>query len=176
MNITSSRRRSPLLVLGVAALALLSACGNAASEPTTVEVSAVDFAFEGLPDTVAAGSTVVLTNDAPTELHELVAIRLPDDETRSAADIVATPEDLIALFPSVETVLIAPPGEDGKPVVGNGTLTEPGRYLIICAIPTGVDPSEYLAAAAESEGGPPDVPGGPPHFVHGMYAEITVHG
>ena len=61
-------------------------------------------------------------------------------------------------------------------MVGTGTLAEPGRYLIICAIPTGVDPGEYLTAAAESEGGPPDVPGGPPHFVHGMYGQITVNG
>ena len=177
MNTMSFPRRTRLLVPAAAALALLvSACGSGASEPTTVEVSAVDFAFEGLPETLAAGSTVMLTNNSATELHELVAIRLPDDETRSAADIVANPEDLVALFPSVETVLIAPPGEDGIPVVGTGTLAEPGRYLIICAIPTGVDPGEYLTAAAESEGGPPDVPGGPPHFVHGMYGQITVNG
>lgn len=40
--------------------------------------------------------------------------------------------------------------------------------------PTGVAPDEYLAAAAASGGGPPDVPGGPPHFAHGMVAELTV--
>ena len=58
---------------------------------------------------------------------------------------------------------------------GDGTLTEPGRYLVLCAIPTGADPGEYLAAAAASEGGPPEgVAGGPPHFVNGMWAEVTV--
>ncbi len=176
MNIPSFRHRNLLFVLAAAMLGLLSACGGATPEPGTVAVSAVDFAFEDLPSTVAAGSTLTLTNNAETELHELVAIRLPDDENRSAADIVANPQDVVALFPNVETVLIAPPGEDGMPVVGTGTLTEPGRYLIICAIPTGADPDEYLAAAAESEGGPPDVPGGPPHFVNGMHAEITVNG
>ncbi len=169
-------RRIRLLILIAGAAGLLAACGGASSEPTTVEVSAVDFAFEDLPATVAAGSTLTLTNNAEKELHELVALRLPDDENRSAADIVANPGDVVALFPSVETVLIAPPGEDGMPVVGTGTLTEPGRYLIICAIPTGADPGEYLAAAAESEGGHPDVPGGPPHFINGMYGEITVEG
>lgn len=73
-------------------------------------------------------------------------------------------------------MLIAPPNEDGAPVVGTGELTEPGRYAIICAIPTRADPDEYLAAAAEAEGGPPVVDGGPPHFLAGMYAELVVEG
>jgi hypothetical protein len=60
------------------------------------------------------------------------------------------------------------------PAVGDGTLSEPGRYLILCSIPTGADPDEYLKAAAESQGGPPEVPGGPPHLVNGMYGEIVV--
>ena len=31
-------------------------------------------------------------------------------------------------------------------------MSAPGRYAIICAIPTAADPTAYLAAAAESEG------------------------
>jgi hypothetical protein len=53
-------------------------------------------------------------------------------------------------------------------------LSEPGRYAVICAIPTGADPAEYLEAAAEAEGGPPEVAGGPPHLAMGMYGEVTV--
>lgn len=49
-----------------------------------------------------------------------------------------------------------------------------GRNAIFCAIPTGADPEEYFAASAESEGGPPDVEGGPPHFAMGMFAELIV--
>ncbi len=71
-------------------------------------------------------------------------------------------------------VVIAPPSADGIVVEGSNVFTEPGRYLILCAIPTGADPQAYLAAAAESEGGPPDVPGGPPHFVSGMFGEVVV--
>ncbi len=44
----------------------------------------------------------------------------------------------------------------------------------MCFIPTGVDPQEYLRVAAETEEGPPQVEGGPPHFVQGMHAELTV--
>ena len=189
------RACAALLVL----LLLGTACGDDESSPTTaapvttaapattaaptteaaatVEVTAVDYGYEGLPGTVAAGTMISLSNASDAELHEFVAIRLPDDEERPAEELLQLPpEELGAFFPLVQTVIITPPGEgEGIPVVGTATLTEPGRYLIICAIPTGADPAEYMAAAAESDG-PPEVDGGPPHFVNGMWAEITVEG
>ncbi|CAN5863875.1 hypothetical protein BH23ACT4_BH23ACT4_07420 [soil metagenome] len=182
------RLRGRSWVSAVALSLLLVACGSAepaatteapmttstAAPPPQVEVTAIDFAFTGLPSSVAEGTTLTLVNKTSVELHELVAIRLPGDETRSVEELIGHPEDLASYFPSVTTVLIAPPDETGIAVEGTGQLTGPGRYAIICAIPTGADPAEYMAAAAEAEGGPPDVAGGPPHFVHGMYAELVV--
>ncbi len=165
-----SRMWAIALVFGL----ILTACAD--DGPTTIEVTAVDFAYEGLPDEIVAGSTITMTNESDVELHEFVAIRLPEDEERSVADLIADPDALAAYFPNVASVILAPPNEDGITVEGSATLTEPGRYAIICAIPTGADPAEYMAAAAESEGGPPDVPGGAPHFVSGMFAELTVKG
>lgn len=155
----------------------VGACSGDALPPTDepVVVTAVDYGFEGLPEKVKAGTTLTLVNESMVELHELVAIRLPDDETRSVDQLVQLPPDeLAAFFPSVATVIIAPPGESGFAVEGTGTLTEPGRYAVICAIPTGANPGEYLEAAAEAEGGPPEVAGGPPHLAMGMYGEVTV--
>lgn len=143
----------------------------------TVTVSAVDYAFEDLPSSVPAGTTLGLVNHSEAEAHELVAFRLPADETRSAEDLAALPpEEQGALFGDAEpaAVLMAPPGEEATAVVGDGTLTQPGRYLILCSIPTGADPDELMAAAAASTGGPPDVAGGPPHLAHGMIADLTV--
>ncbi len=71
-------------------------------------------------------------------------------------------------------MIVAPPGEAGFPVVGDGSLTEPGRYAIMCFIPIGADPAEYLAAAQAATSEPPQVAGGPPHFTAGMFAELTV--
>jgi uncharacterized cupredoxin-like copper-binding protein len=184
------RRRAGVVAaaLGLSSL-LVAACGDDTSATTTapsataapapapseVVVTAIDYGYEGLPTTVPVGTTIVLENSSGGEVHEFVAIRLPDDETRSVEELVQLPPDeLAAFFPLVETVVIAPPGETGFAVEGTGTLTEPGRYAIICAIPTGADPAEYLAAAAEAEGGPPEVDGGPPHFVVGMWAEVVV--
>lgn len=145
--------------------------------PAVVDVVAADYTYLGLPTEIDAGTTIRLVNESDAELHEFVAIRLPDDETRPVAELMQLPPDeLAAFFPLVETVILAPPGAEGFAVEGTGTLTEPGRYAIICAIPTGADPDEYMAAAAESEGGPPEVEGGPPHIANGMFAEVIVSG
>jgi uncharacterized cupredoxin-like copper-binding protein len=140
-----------------------------------VSIGLVDYAFEDVPATVPAGTPLSITNTSMNEVHELVAVRLPENETRSAAELVALPPaelgGLIGGEPAA--VIIAPPGEAGFPVVGDGTLTEPGRYLLLCSIPLGADPAEYLAAA-QTSAGPPQVDGGPPHFTAGMFAELTV--
>lgn len=174
----------------VAAGLLLVACGSddhavsvtgrapdVAETPKTVEVNMVDYKFENLPAAVAAGTKFTVTNESKRELHEFVAIRLDDSETRTADQLVKLPEAQLATVLGGEpaTVLLAAPN-DGKQIdaVGDGTLTEPGRYLIICAIPTGADPQAYLDAAAKATDGPPQVAGGPPHFAAGMYGEVTV--
>lgn len=147
------------------------------SAPSTgpLTVTAVDYAYEGLADEVAAGTEIALVNESRREVHEFVAVRLDDDETRSVEELVQLPpEELGALFAGVEAVIVAPPNSDGFTVEGDGTLGSPGRYAIVCVIPTGANPDEYLAAAAEAEGGPPDVAGGPPHIAAGMFAELVV--
>lgn len=146
------------------------------SEGETVEVTLADYEFRGLPAEVAAGTKLTVVNDSSMELHELVAIRLPDDEERSVQDLLALPEDQLGDLMNVEPtmVLLAEPESDEMiPAVGDGTFTEPGRYLIACFIPTGANPQEYMNAAQGSDG-PPEVEGGPPHFVQGMQAELTV--
>jgi plastocyanin len=150
----------------------------------TVAVDGIDYGYENLPDEVPAGTMLTFTNTSDKEAHELVAFRLPDDETRSVEELVQLPPDeLFAMFTGEPAmVLIAGPGETGIPVVGDGTLTETGRYIIACAIPIGADPAVIMAppssdpAATEGSApsGPPEAEGGPPHFTAGMYGELTV--
>ena len=150
--------------------------GDAAASGS-VEVTGVDYAFEGLPESVAAGTKLTLKNGSDKELHELVAMKLPDGEARSAEELLQLPEDQLGpLFGGPPAmVLVAPPGGAPMiPAVGDGTLSEPGRYLIMCSIPTGADPQAYMEAAQASQGGPPEVEGGPPHFTQGMFGEVTV--
>lgn len=140
-----------------------------------VEVELVDFAFVGLPDTIAAGTRLSVVNTAEAELHELVAFRLPDEEERSVPELLRLPpEEAMPILGEPAAVLLAAPGGPQIAAVGDGVLDEPGRYAIVCFIPTGVEPQVYLEAAAATESGPPQVEGGPPHLAQGMYAELIV--
>jgi hypothetical protein len=150
-----------------------------ASEPAAapvVEVHAADYGFGGIPASVAPGTELQFVNDSTAEVHEIVAVRLLDTETRSVHEIVQA-QDLGAIFAGgmPHLVIVAGPN-GGEPIlaVGDGTLTDPGRYAIVCFIKTGTDPQAYFDALAVTPEGPPQVDGGAPHLVHGMFAEVTV--
>lgn len=147
-----------------------------APTPEKIQITAKDYSFEGIPETMAVGSTLSLTNSSSKEVHEIVVFRLPDTEERSGEELAALPmADLQKVLAGPPTmVIVAPPTQPGFVAVGDGTLSQPGRYLAICAVPTGADPSAYMSAAAQSNGGPVNVPGGPPHMAEGMWAEFTV--
>jgi hypothetical protein len=167
---------TPLALLAGTALAL-GACASDdstdAAPPGVIEVTLADFSFGDVPDEVPAGSRIHVTSASDSELHELVAVRLPDGDQRSTAEIVdAGLEKVFAAGPPT-AVLLAAPGGKQVAAVGDGVLVQPGRYLLVCAIPTGADPKEYLDAAATSDG-PPQVDGGPPHFINGMVDDIVV--
>jgi hypothetical protein len=174
---------TPSIVL-VGALSLVAcggddnaAEGDAAGEETFA-ITGVDFAFEGVPVSMPAGSKLTFTNASDAEAHQLVVLRIPEDEPRSVDALVALPQDeLFAVFAEEQppaAVLFAKPGEDGFAAFGDGTIDEPGRYALLCFVPVGADPDEYLAAAQESQEPVPDVAGGPPHAAEGMFAEISV--
>lgn len=76
-------------------------------------------------------------------------------------------------------VLVAPPnGGETIKAVGDGKLTEKGRYAVVCFIPTGVDPAAYLEAGEAATDGPPEIPGaGPPHaYVRRDHREVNPTG
>ena len=149
--------------------------GGSAADPDApvIEVHAVDYGFENLPETVAAGTRLSLVNHGQ-EPHELIAIRIPDSETRPVSELVQLSEAEMAtvfgedMAPAL--VLLAATGQTDVPgaVVGDGTLNEPGRYAIVCFLPVGSDDSILEAD------GPPEGAEAPPHASQGMWAEITV--
>jgi hypothetical protein len=198
----TDRRPVRRLLAPAVALSLalgLAACGDSADEdedatpaspPTTaapadggdgggdtIEVSAVDYGFVGIPTSVEAGTTLALTNDSEAEVHEIVLFRLPEGETRSVQELLMLGEEEAGQVTGPpKGVSVALPGEEGQNALGDLTVEEPGRYVMVCFVPTGADPQTYreLLSAPPASDEPPEIPGGPPHFTQGMVAEFTV--
>lgn len=169
----------------LAASALLAACtdasaadgtGDDAAADGTIEVIGVDYGFDGLPETAAAGSTLTFRNGSDAEFHEMAVMRLADDEERSVDELLALPPEEAMASMTFVGVAAAAPGETGEVIEGDLTLEEAGRYVLTCFVPVGADPAVVAEAfgGAEGEDGPPDMGDGPPHAVQGMVAELIV--
>jgi hypothetical protein len=184
-------KRPTIVACAFAALAVVAgaACGDdddagtateAAAGDQAVTITLSDYAFRGVPPTITSATPIDVTNESATEAHELTAFRLADTESRPLTELQALPPDQFgALVPGAPALaLAARPNEDGELVLGDGTLREPGRYLLVCFIPTGADPDQVMsamaAAAADPNAGPPQIEGGPPHVAAGMIAELVV--
>jgi hypothetical protein len=200
------KRLAPLAVAGAAIALSLAACGDdddassantpAATTPATdagtattmdhgstpmdhplIAVDAIDYRFDNMPAEVKAGTAFSFKNTSTKEFHEMVALRIPDSETRSVEELAQLPEaETDAIFGETMPafVFVAGPGEDGIPVLGDGTITEPGRYAVICAIPIGADPATVAEAMQSASSEPPNLGDGPPHLTAGMFAELVV--
>jgi plastocyanin len=118
-----------LLVMAVAAMVTLAACGGttAGSTPageTKIEVTTTDFAFSPTNWTVPAGQSVSLTlvNNG-TQEHEWVIVKKGQEVTIPFDD-----DDEEKVFWEIE----AEPGE-----TATGTFTAPaeaGEYTIVCGV------------------------------------------
>jgi hypothetical protein len=117
----------------------------------TIDVTAVEYAFQGVPDELDAGRTsFALTNDG-VEDHEMVLFRLNDGVDMTLDDLLDAGEDAFADV-TFTGVAFGGPDTTAYTVVD----LEPGTYFLLCFIPVG---------------GGED---GPPHFMEGMRQTITV--
>lgn len=171
-------RRSILLV---ALVALAAACAQSGTEPVggTIEVTGSDYEFAGVPALVAPGAELTFTNASDAEVHEMIVVKVIDGETRTLQEILELPNTESEGLLEFQGVLVAMPGEDGANPEGEGssiTVSEAGRYAVVCFIPQGADPAAVEAAIAAGGEGPPDLGGGTPHALLGMAAEFTIEG
>lgn len=196
--------RRSALIAGLALAISLAACGGSdpdptateptateptATEPTATEpmdsepvaVTAIDYAYEGIPAEVDGSVSFTFTNASEGEVHEMVVIKLPDDEERPITELLALPEeDQEAMLAGLQAVTIAMPGEAGFDAVGELSFSEPGRYAVLCAIQVGADPEEYMAESQRMRDAGEEGPvmlenAGPPHFTQGMFAEFVIN-
>ena len=136
-----------------------------------IEVTALDYAFEGLPEVIAAGSTLSLTTDGGGEPHEIAVFARPDGEERPIEELLALSEEEAGqVLGAPAVVIIALPGTTDTPgvVTGDATFAEPGDYLFVCTFPQGTTVEDV-----ENSQGPLPIDN-TPHFALGMAGEFTV--
>ncbi len=134
------------------ALSDLGGAAHAGCGLPTMDVTAVDYGFEGVPEALAAGEVSIAMANEGNEDHEMVVFRKADDETGSAEDILALPDAQFEEAAEFTAVTFGSPGQTGYT---QADLTA-GEYFAVCFIPVG---------------GATD---GPPHFTRGMVAEFAV--
>ena len=121
-----------------------------------VEATGVDYEYEGIPGTVAAGTTALTFSNEGQEMHEIALARINDDVTMSVEEILGLPEEqALSMVTPVGGAFAEPGGSDTTFVE-----LEAGHYAALCFVPQGT--------THDTEGA------GPPHFTLGMFAEFTV--
>jgi len=130
---------------------VLENCGN-----ENYDVAGVEYAFEGVPETVAAGNVGFTFSNDGEELHEFILARL-NDPSQNVEDILKLPEkEAEKSITSVGFLFAEPGGSDAQTF-----QLEPGTYGVVCFVSVGTTS--------------PDKRGeGPPHALEGMFAQFTV--
>jgi uncharacterized cupredoxin-like copper-binding protein len=123
---------------------------EAPAQDETIEVTAKDFEFQGIPEELPAGTYKFHFANAGEEPHELLIFKNP--EGLSLEEIMALGPEEGPKHVEVATMTFAEPSKSTKkPAVAALTA---GEYEVVCFIPTPTDNK--------------------PHFQHGMHATITV--
>ena len=76
-------------------------------------------------------------------------------------------ETVLAGEPALVTIAMPGTTDTPGPVVGDGTLSEPGRYIILCTFPKGTTPEDVAKAQGPLQGENP-------HYHLGMVDDITI--
>ncbi|MGH9213054.1 MAG: hypothetical protein ACRD2C_20645 [Acidimicrobiales bacterium] len=136
--------------------------GGPGATSGTVTVTAAEYSFDGLPDTLDAGETTFELVNEGQEVHELIVYRRNDGTTQPVEELLTLPDDqVLELVTPVTTVeqFTALPSETATGAVD----LDPGDYIALCFVPVGL---------TDFESEPPA--GAAPHAAHGMVAEFTV--
>lgn len=124
----------------------------------TVDVTALEYKFSGVSETVDAGLTRFKLTNSGKELHEMVLFKKGDTDL-SFEEIFELDDDEAEGLVEEAGGTFAVQGQSGYAA----SELSPGEYVMICFVPTGMtDPTSEPAEDA------------PPHFAQGMIQPFTV--
>jgi hypothetical protein len=127
-----------------------------------LDVTGIEYEFQGLPKTVPAGEVAIRFTDNGAEFHELQVLRIKSKDSvkklagLSEKELAKKTEEIGGTF-----------AEQGQTSYTIAELSKPGRYVVICHLPVGSTSEE----AAEEAGKKHDTKS---HAQEGMVQEIKV--
>lgn len=139
-----------------------------------VEVVGVEYAYQGLPGSVPAGTSLGFRNDG-AEVHELELYRINGGVDATLEELLGMDEaEVLSLVEQIGGgPLIAIPGMSAEQTIA---LDREGRYAIVCFIPQGLT-AEILGSLPPDVGPehlPPELQAAQPHVALGMVQEFFV--
>jgi hypothetical protein len=153
--------------------------------PKMVQIEAFDYGYSGFDVEIVAGDAIELFNRSEVEFHNLVVIRLDDDDIRTVGEIAEiAPEgsknpgshgvvEFVGAGRTLASIgqIDAAPGEDA--LNGRIRLQRSGRYIALDTVAQGADPLT-VRNAIDTRVPSYLVAGGPLGYQHGMIIEFIV--
>lgn len=146
--------------------AALASCGF-----PEIKINAREFALDGVPtDEVVPGTVAVTVTNAGAAPHAEIVARIADAEKRPVSELAKLPYDrLSTLLEPVGAVRVDP----GRTATAFLRLT-PGRYALLCPVPTAPTPAPTTTRAERATRTPAPAPPGPPSYTKGEFGEFRV--
>ncbi len=129
----------------------------------TLGVTASEYAFGGVADTLDAGPTVIDFENAGQEFHQLLVMHVNDDVIETVDELLALPEAEAQSKMAPVGGAFAAPGATSYAMID----FQPGRYIAVCFLPTGATPENMPQIESGEHHGAP-------HHTQGMIQEFTV--
>jgi hypothetical protein len=129
---------------------------------TQLDVTGIEYEFQGLPKTLPAGTVAIRFTDNGAELHELAILRVKSKDSvkklagLSEKELAKKTEEIGGTFAT-----------QGQTSYAIAELSKPGRYAVICHLPVGSTSEEALDEAGKEH----DTKS---HAQEGMIQEIKV--
>jgi hypothetical protein len=118
-----------------------------------LDVTALDYSFEGIPAQVTAGTQVIQLTNEGAEPHELLLLQRKPGNDDTVEELLELPERKLAQRVQFVAATFAEPGQSSVTI----PELEPGSYVAVCSVPT-------------------DGKRNDPHWKHGMVTEFDVVG
>jgi hypothetical protein len=128
-----------------------------------LQANGIEYEFQGLPKTVAAGKVAIQFTDNGAEIHELEVLRIKGKDSAkkltglSESQLGKKAEDVGSTF-----------AMQGQTSYAFADMSKPGRYAVLCHLPVGSTSPQAAEEAGKKHA--------KSHAQEGMYATITVEG